>query len=387
VEGEFPALVAVRVLLAWTTLGCLWQLAILLLLAWGVYGRGRKRRPQPPAGSLPCISIFKPLPPPGNAGEQQATLDAVSSFCRQIGPEHECLVGIRASEAAAWSGLRTSLQTSFPGVRLRFLVEDSLPAHPNPKVAWLERLSKEAAGAWWLWSDADITAPDGFLEECGHLCALPDLDLATFPYLVSGARRPAGAWDLAFNLSDFMPGVFLLGMGKNVRFALGSGILIRTEAFHARISWRDLGRQLADDHWIGQKLGPGRLGASVLTTTACEESHAGALAHYLRWLKTVRWCQPAGFAAQMAVFPVLGWWLAAIGSGGVAWLGLALWAGWEALALVLACQLCGCRPFARAVPWFPVICLVRPWLRLACWLPWPVAWRGQRWYGPVVKGR
>jgi hypothetical protein len=376
-------------LLAWTALGGLWQLAALGLLAWGVHARKAPVRGGKDGGAPGiALSLFKPLPPPGTREEQASVLASLASFCRQLDPaRHECLVGLRAEDAEAWAEVRAALETRFPAAPIRFVVESSLPCRANPKVAWLEHLAGLARGGWWLWSDADITAPEGFLEECDTLRGRITRDFATFPYLIRGSRTGAGAWDLAFNLSEFMPGVFLLGACGGVRFTLGAGTLLRADAFRARMSWEELGQRLADDHWVGQNLGPGILGAAVLRTDACEDSIRSGFRHYLRWLKTIRWCQPAGFAAQGLVYPALGWWLAALlGGGAVAWSGLALVAAGETFLLALACLIAGCFPFGRAVPWFYAICLARPWLRLACWLPWAVDWRDRLWRGPVQAG-
>jgi len=56
-----------------------------------------------------------------------------------------------------------------------------------------------------------------------------------------------------------------------------------------------------------------------------ESTWRDAIEHYFRWKKTVRWCQPAGFAGLIIIQPMLGWLVAVLlhPLSAVAWLGLA----------------------------------------------------------------
>src|SRR6185295_1345680 len=46
---------------------------------------------------------------------------------------------------------------------------------------------------------------------------------------------------------------------------------------------------------------------TTVETLPHQTSILRSLAHYLRWHKTVRWCEPLGYAGQIILLPVLGW--------------------------------------------------------------------------------
>ena len=95
-----------------------------------------------------------------------------------------------------------------------------------------------------------------------------------------------------------------------------------------------------------------------------------AIVHYARWHKTVRWCRPGGYAAQLLIMPVLGW--AMIGAWPFALATMQM----EVLAAWLLCRRVGCR--VRSVWALELWSALRPITWLACWLPWPVLFRSQR---------
>jgi hypothetical protein len=98
----------------------------------------------------------------------------------------------------------------------------------------------------------------------------------------------------------------------------------------------------------------------------------------LRWQKTVRWCEPVGYAGQIIILPMLGW-LAAIlthPDNAAAWLGLVVTMQIEVLAASVLFWLVGCEVRSWwVVSWWSL--LLRPLAWLACWIPWPVVFRSQ----------
>jgi hypothetical protein len=109
------------------------------------------------------------------------------------------------------------------------------------------------------------------------------------------------------------------------------------------------------------------------------------LRHYQRWHKTIRWCQPVGYASQIIINPLLGWFAAGLIFPNLAtvWLGLLLQYGVEVLAVLLLARRSRPRSFPAAVPLLALA--LWPALRtatwLASWLPIPVRWRDRHWQG------
>jgi ceramide glucosyltransferase len=113
------------------------------------------------------------------------------------------------------------------------------------------------------------------------------------------------------------------------------------------------------------------------------------LEHYYRWQKTIRWCQPAGFAATLLILPLLGWvgGLATAPANRLLLVGLVgQWLG-EILVGAVLCALVGCRFPPRT--WMGLVCwpVIRAAAWLTAWLPLPVVWdrRGPAWFAPRWK--
>jgi ceramide glucosyltransferase len=169
-----------------------------------------------------------------------------------------------------------------------------------------------------------------------------------------------------------------------VSFGLGSGMLFEADEFKRRVDWDLIGTSLAEDFHMGKALQPVRLGSVELETVPSSSSWRNSLLHYLRWEKTIRWCRPGAFAAQLVVLPLLGW-LAAVAmdpSRPFAWLGLATVLAVEAVAAVTICGLIGCRVRWGSLYAVPLWSLVRALSWVACWFPWPIVWRGRKWWSP-----
>ena len=122
----------------------------------------------------------------------------------------------------------------------------------------------------------------------------------------------------------------------------------------------------------------------TVTTHPASRGWVGSLSHYFRWHKTIRWVQPAAYAAQLLVLPVLGWfaWLVARPANPWAWVGLLSLLAFEAAAAAVSCRLVGTRIGASRVPLVLGWPLLRALTTVACWLPWPIEWRGEKWWGP-----
>jgi ceramide glucosyltransferase len=103
--------------------------------------------------------------------------------------------------------------------------------------------------------------------------------------------------------------------------------------------------------------------------------------------------QPFSYAAQLAVVPAVGWlaWVVARPADAIAWFGLASLVVIEAAVAVLSCRLVGSRVPVSQWPLVAGWVILRALTSLACWLPWPIVWRGDVWWSarkrrPAAQG-
>jgi ceramide glucosyltransferase len=205
--------------------------------------------------------------------------------------------------------------------------------------------------------------------------------MVTFAYVVREIPSPPTLPGALFVNADFYPGVVLLRGRGAVDFGLGAAMLFRRDDFLGRIDWRELGAELADDFFLGQKLGPVRVGAVTLETRVDASGWAEALRHDLRWTRTIFWNRPGGSAARIVILPVLGWmgWAILHPLQPWGWLGLLGMMQIDVLFAALICRRIGCRLGWSDLPVLEGWSLWRGLLWVLGWLPLPVVWSGKRW--------
>ncbi len=384
--------------MAWSVVGLAWWLTAWRLAAASRDGsRGRLRpvaAPSPdPASSQPLfLTIFKPLPPLGAKG-LGIEAEALASFISQLDDQSELLLGVHEADRTAVDPFVEAMRLAHPSARLRIVIRPGESGAglgtANPKIAWQRILAPEARGDLWFWSDADIVAPPDFLSRARlelDQARREGIRMVTFPYVVRSIPAMPALFDALFVNVEFHPGVLLLReLGRGgVDFGLGAGMLFRREDFYREADWDRLEGSLADDFVLGQMLRPVRIGRATLVSSPDVAGWAEAWQHYLRWQKTVCWCRPGGFAAQILILPVLGWLAAvALQPGNIfAWAGLFSMIQAEVFFAESLCREAGCRLRLRDLPLVEAWSLLRVAVWVSCWLPWPVTWRQRRWWSP-----
>lgn len=374
------------VLIVWTGAASAW---------WIISTLAVRRRPLPPPAAAAAdpfvfISVFKPLPRLYDSANLETTALALLSFIRQLDNRSELLLGIHPDEVVKWRPFLGQWKRDFPFANLKIVIPDNdreTDRFANRKVAWQSLLAPHAMGELWLWSDADITAPGNYLEEARAEQQSSKAGLLTHSYVVRSVRKAPDLLNALFVNVEIYPGVRFVGRRPEIYFGLGAGLFFSKKDFLEKVDWADLGSYLADDFVLGSRLGPVRLGSTVLETFSGSAGMKESVLHYLRWQKTIRWCQPSGFAAQIFVLPVLGWLACALvfPFWPLGWTGLAATALLETLWVALLFRFTGCRPPLRFYCLIPAWSVFRVLAFAACWLPWPVIWRSQAWWGPVRR--
>jgi ceramide glucosyltransferase len=370
-------MLAKLLLAVWSCIGLLWW-----MISWCLVLAAEKKSSAtaPKPREKKSLSIFKPLPPLEYNG-LSIVARGLESFISQLDKESELLLGIHDNDWSEITPFINRMQSAYPAARLVIVRRSETDAYANPKIAWQKLLIPHATGELWLWSDADIVASPGFLDRARTEFDESGAEMLTFPYTVRALPHPPALLDALFVNTEFYPGVLLLRRLGPVDFGLGAGMLFSRESFLKKADWNLLGTCLTDDFMLGQLLQPVRLSSTTLETVADAVEWPTALTHYLRWKKTVCWCRPAGFAAQIITMPVLGWLAFALWQpmNPWAWLGLIGMIQADVLFAALICRAIGCKlDFASILAteaWSPARILF--WG--LCWLPGPVKWREKSW--------
>ncbi len=363
----------------WTLLSFIWWGLALYLVA--------TERPRKSAAAAPesrRITIFKPLASPLSETELAHLRGCLESFISELDAASEMLIGCHTRDHTRVAAFVEEMRARYPAATIELIAHGDPNHAANPKISWMRILARHATGELWFWTDSDMEAPAGTLAALRTDFANTEAPMITSPYAVSRVGSTPAMLDKLFVNLEFYPGVMLLERLDLIQFGFGSGMLFEAERFRREIDWDYLGGCLADDFHLGRILGPARLGSTRLATAPAAIDAKGAILHYLRWQKTIRWCRPWSYAAQAIIIPLLGWmgWLLLEPTRLYAWLGFSSVIAVESLAAVVICRALACPIAWRHLAAVPLWSVLRALTWVACWLPWPIVWRGRRWWSP-----
>lgn len=347
---------------------------------------GMLKRPAPAgaAGPWAPVTLIKPL-----KGEDRELYDNLASFCRQDYPCFQLLFCLSDPQDPALAVVER-LRRDFPGVDMETVVSKNRIGY-NPKVNNMANCYPFAKYDLLLMSDSDIRVEPDFLQRMAAPFADPGVGLVTSFYQASRSR---GVWGHMESLSinaHFLPQA-LVAARFGMRFAMGAAMMVRRQAFEATGAFANLADHLADDFWLGESVREAgwrlELAHGVVDSVPDIESGRLHFEHMVRWARTIRLCQPAGFAASLIQhgFSLLTLRALAMGPDALG-LGLmgAIWAAKAASSAWLAGRL-GSRQPLVALWLLPL----SEWFAFGAWLAGcgsdRVLWRGQL-YDVQPRGR
>lgn len=188
-------------------------------------------------------------------------------------------------------------------------------------------------------ADADVHARPDYLDRLAAALQQPGVGLVTTLYAglpvasghdtASSSRmgEPAGS-SLAARLGathithGFLPGAVLArALGR--QDCLGATMCLRRGDLDAIGGFHALVDHLADDNVLGRRIAALGLNialADTVSLTTVPETSLGALfRHELRWARTIRALEPAGFAASVVQYPLAWALLTILLTGGALW--------------------------------------------------------------------
>lgn len=326
--------------------------------------------------SFPGITLLKPLR--GAEPELDAKL---ASFCAQDYPGPvQILFGVQdANDPAVAVVLR--LIAEHPGADLQLRVS-AHPAGPNPKIATLVGLQSHCRHEVVVLSDSDVSVPPTYLLRTVAALAQPGVGLVTCLYR---GVPVAGPWARLSSMAidyHFLPSV-LVGLAlRMARPCFGSTIAMRRETLERIGGFAAFLGRLADDHAIGEAVRALGLRVAIprwLVTHACPERSAAELwSHELRWARTLRAVNPAGYAGSVVTHPLP---LALVGAllDGFGPIGAAVAAAAIACRLVLQLQVDHTLRLGTSRWWLgPARDLLAFAVYIASFFVDVVSWRGRR---------
>ncbi|HUN29368.1 MAG TPA: bacteriohopanetetrol glucosamine biosynthesis glycosyltransferase HpnI [Alphaproteobacteria bacterium] len=275
------------------------------------------RRPIPRAGARPGVTILKPI-----HGLEAELFENLCSFCEQDYETFEVMFGVARADDPAIGVIRRVI-ARFPNRDLSLVVDDA-PFVGNPKIANLQHLFARAKYDLLVIADADMRVDPRYLSAISATLSGEGVGAVTCLY--AGDPRGGLASQLAaLQLNDqFAPSVLVATFAGDPRFCLGSTMAVRRSALEAIGGLAAIAPFLADDYMLGALLTARGyrvvLSRYVVRNIVAEPGLRALVSHELRWARTIRSVQTAGYVFSFVTFPLpfaLAW--AAFSPGALQW--------------------------------------------------------------------
>ncbi|KAB1076305.1 bacteriohopanetetrol glucosamine biosynthesis glycosyltransferase HpnI [Methylobacterium planeticum] len=293
-----------------------------------------------PEAPRPSVTMLKPL-----CGMEPNLYENLASFCGQAyaGPV-QIVFGVQTATDPA-IGVVRRLEAAFPALRIDLAI-DARQHGSNRKVSNLINMSDLIAHDVVVLADSDMVVGPDYLERIVAELSVPGVNGVTCLYHGVPSHRGLHAQLSALAIDvQFLPNVVMgtaLGLAKP---CFGSTIAFSRRALGEIGGFQAFRNDLADDYAIGEALrATGQhvaIPSFTIGHTCVDTELTGLWRHELRWNRTIRNVDPAGYAGSIVThaFP-----LALIGA-------LMPGAGHSALAvaaLALACRIVLCLRLERA---------------------------------------
>jgi ceramide glucosyltransferase len=249
----------------------------------------------------PKVSILKPV-----EGAGPNTYEAFASFCRMDYPgDVELLIGtIRQDDPVVTIVQRLKAEFSERDIRLVFA--DLQGA--NRKTSIMEALWQIATGEFLFFSDADVAAPNDYLQQLVPRLAQPEVGCLTC--LPRGiAAHTLGSKMVALHYGfNFLPQWMLAQQTTGIHWAIGHTMAVPRAVLEKIGGFKNFLNHLADDYELGNRVS--QLGLRVivppllLDCVVPTESFGEAFIRMQRWKRTIRRSRGAQFLGVIIIYPV-----------------------------------------------------------------------------------
>jgi ceramide glucosyltransferase len=286
-----------------------------LVASWFVAAFARTPLQEP--ASRPPVTVLKPL-----HGDEAMLEAALATLCRQDYPVFQIVFGVSDKADPAGHVVRR-LQGRFPALDIALVVDPTVHG-VNHKVGNLINMMPAARHDIVVIADSDVHVRPDYLDRLVAALQQPRVGLVTTLY--AGLPADPGALPSRLGATQithgFLPGAVLArSMGR--QDCLGATMCLRRQDLHRIGGFQALVDHLADDAVLGRGivgLGLRVVLAQTLPLTTVPETRLGALfRHELRWARTIRLLEPAGFAASILQYPLTWGLLTIVLAAGALW--------------------------------------------------------------------
>lgn len=269
--------------------------AAAVVAAW----RFRNRLAGEAAGFAPAITILKPI-----KGVDEGMEESLATFLDQDYPRFQVLFCVQDPEDPALPLLKRLLDR-FPKADADIVISKGRIGY-NPKVNNLSNAYGFIKHEFIIISDSDVRVDAFFLRRLVQPMRDPAVGLVTCFYRSTSAQGLGARLETLSVNAQFLPQTLVAAFLGGMRFALGAVMLARRSAFEAAGGLEAMSQHLADDFILGTVIAAAgyrvEFSPVIVDSVPARLSLREEFAHLIRWSRTIRACNPYGYAGTVLVY-------------------------------------------------------------------------------------
>ncbi len=249
----------------------------------------------------PPITIFKPL-----CGLDYMLYENLKSFCQQTYPNFQIVFGMADKNDPAIEVVRR-LQKEFPDTDIELVINNRVTG-TNLKICNLANMYPKAKYDLLAIADSDMHVENDYLNRIASCFDDESVGAATCLYSATPAGGLASKLGAMFINEWFLPSVLVALTFQKLDFCFGATMVVRRHVLEEIGGFDRLKSLLADDHMLGKlvnKMGYNVILISCLVENLVHEPDFVTLyRHELRWARTIRLVQPAGYSLSFITYAI-----------------------------------------------------------------------------------
>lgn len=253
------------------------------------------------ADSKPPVTLLVPLY--GAEFDLEANL---RSFAEQDYPEFQLVLGVARSDDPALAIARR-LAAALPNRNIDIDVGEATGVR-NPKIANVISMMRLARHKILILADSDTRVTPSYIRSVTAPLRDPGVGVVTCPFIGVPDVTLSSKLGAMFINEQFIPSVLVSRLFGPSRHCLGPTNAIRSEVLAKVGGFEALAPHLADDYMLGSFVAAAGfrvvLSRYFIQTIVSDPTLPALWNHELRWHRTIRGVQPAGYAGMFLTYPL-----------------------------------------------------------------------------------
>lgn len=253
------------------------------------------------AADAPAITVLKPI-----YGLDVNLYDNLRSFCLQDYPRYQIIFGVADAEDPAIPVIRRVL-AEYPELDLE-LVINNRSLGSNRKISNVANAFEHAKYDLLVIADSDMRVGADYLSTVATCFADPKTGAATCLYRGTTTGGLPAALSAMFINEWFLPSVLVALRFQRLHFCFGATMALHRHVLDEIGGFPRLAHELADDYMLGYLVAARGYRVALvpyLVENMIDEPDLSSLYHHeLRWARTVRSVQPAGYGLSFLTYVI-----------------------------------------------------------------------------------